>query len=495
MFKRLLLVGASALTVISCSSNQVKLTENEIAQYRAPASTLDEMEQKFQGLMQNVSNSAKVRADLLQRLLQVNYRIEGEVNGYEAELDAAIQRRKGDPTYSFAPQASPTYSRLMQLRYFADKEVTTVAHVYKRLIDTSGDVQLPGALREKANRALNVFHQSLKSLTSADRIQTLELFESLREVARRQKGASVEAAGDRLPASVSQSWASVEKAFAPFESDDISDLSSKHRSETAKKAQKAMSSNDVQLEPMQDPIPQSDRSPSSEKYAPGTGTYGNIIGLSFPVGLFSLTYDDGPNTTSTVELMDVLSSTGTPATMFWLTQMIARNPTSVEKAKSLGFPINSHSWSHQNLVKLGPAGMDKEINQAVTVAQDKVGTQPFNGKKTFRFFRCPYGACFSPANAAVRSRMANMNLIHAFWTVDSLDWKYAKVPDRVYELTVKGMQASGRGVVLMHDIHNSTVGVTRRVIAWAKKENQAGQKIRFATLENAVDEYNKGVRQ
>ncbi len=488
MFKRLLFASSFALALISCSNTPVKLTENEIASYRAPASVMDAMEQKFQTFMQDSSSSTQTKTNYVARLLQINYRIESEVGSYEKELDQAIQRRRGDPSYSFTPQTSETYYRMMQLRFLADRQIDTLQHIYNRLHETALDVQLPQALRSRAAKAIGTFNNSLRQLSGADRLQTVPLFDSLREVARRYRGAALPKVSGRLPASATADWAAVEKSFAAYDKEDLSTLRRKHSKETLKKAEAAASAKDLILEPLQN-VPQSDRSPSSERYAPGTGTYGNVIGLSFPVGLFSLTYDDGPNGTSTVELLDFLKANNVPASMFWLTQNIARYPASVEKAKQLRFPINNHSWSHQNLTTQSSAGLDKEINQAVSVAQEKIGTQPFSGKKSFRFFRCPYGACFSPASPAIRARLADLNLIHAFWTVDSLDWKYGKDPERVAQLAIKGMQASGRGVVLMHDIHASTVVATRKVVAWLKTQNY-----RLATIEAAVDEYNQGVK-
>jgi peptidoglycan/xylan/chitin deacetylase (PgdA/CDA1 family) len=489
MFKRFLFLVGCSLALISCSTKPVQLSENEIVQYRAPAATIDQMDQSFQMIMQNVSSSAKMKTDYLTRLLRINYRIDGEVVNYEAELDNAIQRRRADPSYSFSPQTSPTYYKLMQLRFLSDEQVATIVHIYNRLYETVTDAELPQARRIRAQTVIGEFNKTLRSMNDPDKLQAVELFNSLREAISRYKGAALLKSNDRMPASAKVEWQDVERSFEKFDKDDLSSVRRKYAKEISKRAAAAVASNEIELEPMLEPVPQSDRAPSSEKYAPGTGTYGNVIGLSFPTGLFSITYDDGPNNSSTLQLLDLLSSTGTPASMFWLTQNIARFPASVEKAKALKIPINSHSWSHANLVKLGSAGLDKEVNQAVSVAKDKIGVQPFSGRKDFRFFRCPYGACFSPASPVIRSRIANLNLIHAFWTVDSLDWKYVKDPDRTFALVTKGMQASGRGVILFHDIHQSSVGVTKRLIPWIK-----AQKYRLATLESAVDQYNSGVK-
>lgn len=490
MFKNLLLVSSCALAVLSCSSKPVKLSENEIAQYRAPASAIDKMEQQFQMMMQNASSSAKLQVNYIQRLLKINYTIENEILKYEAELDNAIQRRKSDPSYSFTPQTSATYYKMMQLRFLSDEQMETIVHIYNRLYQTKEDVSFPQALRNRAASMVADINRTLTTLSNEDKIQAVQLFEHLRETLNKYHGAALSQTKDRLPASADHEWQKVEKSFAKFDKDDISHLRRKYWNQTLKRAKEIADSNEVQVEEMEGPFPQSDRSPSSEKYAPGTGTFGNIIGRSFPNGLFSLTYDDGPNAGSTIELLDYLHATKTPATMFWQTQNIIKYPASVEKAKKLRFPINSHSWTHANLVKLKSDGLDKEINQAVSVGQDKVGIQPFSGKKSFRFFRCPYGACYNPASPAIRSRLANLDLIHAYWTVDSLDWKYTKDEQRTLQLTIKGMQAAGRGVVLFHDIHPSTVRVTKSLVPWIQK-----QKFRLATLEGAVDEYNKGVKQ
>lgn len=494
MLKRALSAAAISIALVSCATNEVKLTEAEIAQYRGPASPLGEMEQKFQGLMQNSSNSAKAKVSLLDRFLKIQYMTEGEVSHFEGELDQAIARRKSDPNYSYTLQSSATYSKMMQLRYLLDQEAQGITHIYARLYETATDVQLPGALRQKAVQVINGFHARLKSLGGADRLQTLELIDELKAIGKQYKGASLpKVANGRMPASKDVSWNEVEKSFALVEK-DVSKYRAKYKKETERLIEQAVASNEIRLKAPQEPVPQSDRAPSSERYAPGVGTYGNVSGYSFPQGLFVLTYDDGPGTTTTSAILDLLKANQMPASFFWLTKMILTNPGNVEKAKSLNLPINSHSWTHPDLAKQNSATRDKEINQAVQVAKEKIGLQPALGTKNFRFFRCPYGSCYAPKVPDVRLRIANLNLIHAYWAIDSLDWHYPKDPERVFGLVTKGMLATGRGVILMHDIHAGTVEVTRKLMTWIKAQNQSSNKIRFATLEAAVDEFNNTVQ-
>lgn len=498
MLKRVtvLFFGAVAFSgaLISCSSNQLKISEAEIQQYRGPASVFDEADQKFQLLMQNASNSAKAKISLIDKFLQIQNRTEGEVEVFEKELDTAVGRRKSDPNYSYTLQASPSYSNLMQLRYMLDREIDGITHIYERLMQTVTDVRLPIALRKTAVKAVNDFHAKLKSLDGANRLQSLELIDSIAQIHNSFKGAALpKVKNDRMPASTEVSWSEVEKSFAPFNKPDSSKLRAKYQKEIHKHAVAAMASKEFALEPLPEPVAQSDRAPSSEKYAPGVGTYGNVTGYSFPPGHFVITYDDGPRPGSSERIWALLKENNTPATLFELTKNALAYPNLVAQAKAQNLPINSHSWTHPDLTKQSSATLDKEINQAVQVLRDKVGVQPVLGTANYRFFRCPYGACYAPASPAIRARIANLNLIHAYWAIDSLDWHYPKDPDRVFGLVTKGMLATGRGVILMHDIHDGTVEVTRKLLAWAKVQNQATNKIKFSTLEDAVDSFNATV--
>jgi peptidoglycan/xylan/chitin deacetylase (PgdA/CDA1 family) len=498
MFKRILMVGALVLPLISCSSKPVHDANHP--EQREPASLEDQYEVAFQNIIQDVSQSARNRTDFLNRIFSLHERTEGEVRLYEAELNRAIRARRRDPNASFDIETSSAYRQIAGLRIALSHQINIMTFIYRRLYQTVTDLSLPEEMRGRAERILNGLNLSLRNLTPVQSLWVEDLMESLDEVALEFESAAVEKKSDRMPASVHNSWREVKQAYAKYEKTGFAKIYEKHRKEIERLGKAAVAANNVEFPAVQFPKNEG-RTPSAERYAPGVGLYGNVIGRSFPAGLYSLTYDDGPNSSSTVRLLDLLkahrdnvNTNGAPATMFWLTKMINANPASVEKAKSLGFPINSHSWSHANLPTLDSAGRQHEINEAITVAQQRVGNQPATGSSTFRFFRCPYGACYSPASPAIRQTLANLNLIHAYWTVDSLDWKYKSNPAKTFDLAKKGMQASGKGVVLFHDIHDGSVEATRMLLNWIKQQNQAGTRIRLKTLEGAVDEYNGSVQ-
>jgi peptidoglycan/xylan/chitin deacetylase (PgdA/CDA1 family) len=86
--------------------------------------------------------------------------------------------------------------------------------------------------------------------------------------------------------------------------------------------------------------------------------------------------------------------------------------------------------------------------------------------------------------------IADQGLIHAYWAIDSLDWKNIGQPQRTADLAIKQMQLVKKGAILIHDIHESSVDATQIILKWIKAQNSGGSKIRLVDLETAVDEVN-----
>lgn len=137
------------------------------------------------------------------------------------------------------------------------------------------------------------------------------------------------------------------------------------------------------------------------------------------------------------------------------------NQSLVEKAKSLGFPRGSHSMTHANLPKVNLDGLKFEITQAAEVFNTIVGRRP-------TLFRCPYGAC-GPMGSPIRQVIAENNMLHIAWNVDTLDWQ-DKNPQSIFERTRKQMELRGKGIVLFHDVHQQSVDALKLLIPWMKSK-------------------------
>lgn len=218
------------------------------------------------------------------------------------------------------------------------------------------------------------------------------------------------------------------------------------------------------------------RSTSGDVIYPAVGAAGNITGRGFPANTWSITYDDGPGGKTTPQVLTNLDNHGYKATFFMLAQQTLALPTITKSIADKGHDIASHSYTHPQIPKLGPQGRNKEIVQAKAVIEKQTG-------KPVKLFRLPYGA--GVGVTSVRQDIANANMIHVFWNVDTLDWQ-DKNPQSILARSLKQMSAYKGGVVLFHDIHSQSVIASNLLMAHMKK---AG--INVCTVQGVVDQQNK----
>lgn len=221
------------------------------------------------------------------------------------------------------------------------------------------------------------------------------------------------------------------------------------------------------------------RGTSADAIHPSAGPNGNVTGRSWPQNTWSLTYDDGPAKT-TDQVITNLVERKVPATFFMLAQQVVQYPKAIARMKENKMDLASHSYTHAQLTKLGPAGLDKEIAQSKKVIEEKTG-------ETIKLFRLPYGAGVSVSS--IRSKIAENNMIHVFWTVDTLDWQ-DKNPQSILARTLKQMNASAKnsGIVLFHDIHPQSVTASTLLMDHFNKKG-----LITCTVQGVVDQLNKNL--
>lgn len=222
------------------------------------------------------------------------------------------------------------------------------------------------------------------------------------------------------------------------------------------------------------------RGTSSDTIFPSATTNGNISGTSYPAKTWSLTFDDGPAGT-TPEVLANLKNKGIPATFFMLAQQVQRNPKTSQAVKESGNVIACHSFTHAQLTKVGPVQLEKEITTATKVIEDQLGVD-------IKLFRLPYGA--GTGNTAIRQKIAANNLVHVFWTVDTLDWQ-DKNPQSILARALKQMNGSSKnaGIILFHDIHKQSVAASALLMDYFN----AHKDLNICTVQGVVDQINKGL--
>jgi peptidoglycan/xylan/chitin deacetylase (PgdA/CDA1 family) len=199
-------------------------------------------------------------------------------------------------------------------------------------------------------------------------------------------------------------------------------------------------------------------------FFPSSNSAGNISGNEFPSKVWSLTFDDGPRTSTTVKILEGLKARRLEATFFQITNQAKNNLEMAKKLRDEGMEIASHSYSHQKLSNVDDATLENEISKAAKELAR------LHGKK-MQFFRLPYGAGVN--NKRVREKIAQDGLIHVFWNVDTLDWM-AQDPERIVERTIALMKKTPRdsGIILFHDIHERTTLAAPKVMDFLLQEER-----------------------
>ena len=163
----------------------------------------------------------------------------------------------------------------------------------------------------------------------------------------------------------------------------------------------------------------------------------------------ALTFDDGPGP-YTDRLLAELAAKDTLATFFVIGQNAATLPELVAREVAAGHAVGNHSFDHPQLSTLSAAGIADQVDRTDAAIQAAAGVTP-------TLVRPPYGA----TSDAVSAVLAERGDIQVLWNVDTEDWK-----NRDAAITTQRALAGAApgAIILMHDIHPTTVDAVPRII-------------------------------
>lgn len=164
--------------------------------------------------------------------------------------------------------------------------------------------------------------------------------------------------------------------------------------------------------------------------------------------MVALTFDDGPNSKSTPQILDILEKYNSVATFFDLGACMEKYPEISQREEAIGCEVESHTYSHKNLNILTNDQIKEEINKAEEIYQNTLG-------HSFQIIRPPYGN----ANNIVKS-ISKYPLIN--WDIDSLDWQ-SKDANSIIRQIRRYNDYDGR-IILMHSIYTSTAEALDTII-------------------------------
>lgn len=120
-----------------------------------------------------------------------------------------------------------------------------------------------------------------------------------------------------------------------------------------------------------------------------------------------------------------------------------------------GHQIGSHSWAHADLSRLPAPAIRADLQHTSAVIGRITGRRPTS-------LRPPYGATSGP----LLSVAGQLGLPLVNWNVDPQDWRTRNTAE-----TTRRVLAAARpgAIVLLHDIHPTTVAAVPAIIAGLRK--------------------------
>ena len=163
--------------------------------------------------------------------------------------------------------------------------------------------------------------------------------------------------------------------------------------------------------------------------------------------MIALTFDDGPKSSTTGKVLDVMELYNVRCTFFVLGSLAENNASILKRMDSLGCQIGNHSYSHPDLTTLSSGGVSDELNKTSNIVYGAVGKYP-------SLVRPPYGS----SNQTVLNATAKPFIL---WSIDTLDWKYRDAT-RVHSVVMS--EVSDGDIILMHDIYTSTADAVESIV-------------------------------
>ena len=169
----------------------------------------------------------------------------------------------------------------------------------------------------------------------------------------------------------------------------------------------------------------------------------------------ALTFDDGPGP-YTEKLLDILDKYDAKATFFLIGSKVSGQASVVRNIQARGHQLGNHSWSHPELPKLSVDQIAGEIDRTNEAIRQATGVKP-------SILRPPYGA----VNGVVLEQLRLRNMSSILWSVDTRDWA-----DRNSQIVCSRAVAGARpgAVILMHDIHQTSVNAVPCILSSLKQQ-------------------------
>lgn len=183
------------------------------------------------------------------------------------------------------------------------------------------------------------------------------------------------------------------------------------------------------------------------------------------------TFDDGPHPATTPAILDILAERKIRAVFFVVGKQVDSKhrevPEILNRIVREGHILANHTMFHTDLCN---------ENEEAAIADLDGGREVIERATEMRinWFRAPFGVRCDRLEALLAER----NISHFHWDLDPQEWKHGNVKQTVKYVTDQLGRATGRNVLLLHDIKQVTVEALPQIFAWIDEENARREQAR-----------------
>ncbi|MFY9174641.1 MAG: polysaccharide deacetylase family protein [Peptococcia bacterium] len=150
----------------------------------------------------------------------------------------------------------------------------------------------------------------------------------------------------------------------------------------------------------------------------------------------ALTFDDGPDSVYTPQMLDVLKEHEVKATFFYIGNRAQLFPEVIQRTVQEGHIVGNHSLDHPDIMKLSIEEAKQNVLQAEEALLQEAGYRT-------ALFRSPYGS-IDPERIEEIEKLGYKIIA---WNVDSLDWKSLSAEQVKYNILENVREGS---IILQH---------------------------------------------
>jgi Predicted xylanase/chitin deacetylase len=189
--------------------------------------------------------------------------------------------------------------------------------------------------------------------------------------------------------------------------------------------------------------------------------------------MVALTFDDGPSSEYTRDILRVLKKNNIRGTFFVIGKNVLEYPQVLKEIHLAGHVIGNHTYSHYNLANLAKEEVEAELTKAGKLVNKLIGKRPI-------LYRPPYGSC-SVASYQVASELSLKTIMWSAMTDDYLVEQTSpeKIAGEIISMVTPG------AIIGLHDGGGNRAKTVKALEIIIEKLNQQGYV--FVTVSELLD--------